>query len=51
MALRTNRKPRAIGTGAAALTMGMLRASVALLRKQGRRPKRLKASLTARVRG
>jgi hypothetical protein len=44
MARKINRKPRApIGTGAAALTMGMLRASAALLRKQGRRPKRIKA--------
>jgi len=29
------RKPRAIGTGAAALTMGMLRASVVAVWKQG----------------
>lgn len=48
MARKPNRQPRADRTGAMALTMGMLRASVVALRKQGRRPKRLKPRAGAR---
>jgi len=50
MARRTNRKPRVIGTGTSAPVVGMLRASIVLLRKQGRRPVHIKARHRASAR-
>ena len=47
MARKTNRKPCALSAGASALTMDMLRASLAVLRKQGNHPKQLKPCATA----